>query len=188
VLIRRLHSSSDPTYDSLAYSIVTQCQTTLSVVVACIPALKPYMDRAESGFLAVSLEKRAAGGTYGYGNSYHMQSVKSNGNGPSSKSNTSQNGTKNNTRTKPDTNRPFQPDHSAVISAGKHDRDEAGREDEGSSEDGAGSERYIIQKTQAWDVSYEDENEQQQPQPQNPPARASHEHPSTEIVHAISSI
>jgi hypothetical protein len=81
------------------------------------------MDRAESGFLAVSLDQRAAGGTYGYGNSYHMRSMKSNG----SKSKTSQTGTKNTTQTKPNTRLPFRPDqfdHSNVISSAKYDRDE----------------------------------------------------------------
>lgn len=189
MLLRRLHASSDPTYDSLAYSIVTQCQTTLSVVVACIPALKPYMDRAESGFLAVSLEHRPVGGTYGYGNSYHMRSMKSKG----PNSNVSQSSTKNTTRTKPNTRRPFRPDqfdHSAIVSSGRYDGEEAGRGDDRSSEDGAGSEKYIIQKTQAWNVSYEDDSQQQQEQAQahNPSARASHEHPSADIVHAISSV
>jgi hypothetical protein len=141
VFIRRLYRSSDATYDSLAYSITTQCQTTLSVVVACIPALKPYMDRAQSGFLVVSLEKRAAGGTYGYGNSYHMQSIKSNG--PASKAHTSQNGNNPISRTRSDSCRPFRPDRAdnfAIVSSGRHNQDNAIRDDDRSSEDVPGRE------------------------------------------------
>lgn len=203
VLIKKLTDSSDPTYDSLAYSIVTQIQTTLSVVVACIPAYKPYMDRAQSGFLNVSLEPRGAAGTYGYGNSFHMQTVKSNGGGKFSKvskngghsstSNTSDENNKYASKSKGGNRQPFRPDlanHSAVISSGKQDRDDAR-----SSEDGAGSEKYIIQKTQAWNISYEDDNQQQQQHHQQPDhahhdyaqQRASHDNPNSDVVHAISS-
>ena len=164
------------------------------------------MDRAQSGFLNVSLEPRGAAGTYGYGNSFQMQSVKSNGGGKFSKvskngghsstSNTDDENNKYASKSKSGGNRqPFRPDlanHSAVISSGKIDRDDAR-----SSEDGAGSEKYIIQKTQAWNISYEDDNHQQQQQQHHqqqehaqhdyPQQRPSHDNPNSDVVHAISS-
>jgi len=128
------------------------------------------------------------GGTYGYGNSYHMQSIESKDH--SSKGQTSQNGNNYTSRTKSDSRRPFRPDqadHSAVISSGRNFGD-----DDRSSEDGAGSEKHIIQKTQAWNVSYEDDSQQQQPQPHmqhtSPPEQVYHEHFSPKVVHAVSSL
>ena len=164
VFLRRLVRSPDLTYDSLAYSIATQCQTTLTVVVACIPALKPFMDRAASGMMAVSLEPRS--GTYGNPNSYAMRSLSKGHGTPSKKRKGARlpdsKGSQNGTTTGPETtkNRSFRPDHSeheVVISAPnakQHKRD--------TSMDGAASDKFMIQKTTAWDVKFEDDTQQQQ--------------------------
>ena len=169
VFLRRLVRSSDPTYDSLAYSIATQCQTALNVVVACIPALKPFMDRAASGMMAVSLEPRS--GTYGNPNSsYAMHSLSKGGQGPPSKSSGKKarflgsKGSQNDT-TEPLKKYPFRPDrseHEVVISAPnskQHKRE--------TSMDGGASDRFMIQKTMAWDVEFEDDAQQQQHQHQH---------------------
>ncbi len=144
------------------------------------------MDRAHSGFLAVS--HGAAGGTYGYGNDYYMQSLERKG---LSEVHTSQNGNNGTSRTRPKDRQPLRPDgadHSAVISTG-YDRDDAFRDDDRISEDGASSAKHIIQKTQAWEVSYEYDSQQQQPQGQmqhlSSPEHVSHEHPSPDMVHAV---
>lgn len=71
IFLRQLRWSTDITYDAVAYSIATQCQMTLAVVTASIPALKPFMDRATSGLIAVSLGQR--GGTYGISDTYALQ-------------------------------------------------------------------------------------------------------------------
>ncbi|KYG42592.1 hypothetical protein M433DRAFT_55115, partial [Acidomyces richmondensis BFW] len=48
IFLRQLRWSTDLTY-VMAYGIATQCQMTLAVVTASIPALKPFMDLAASG-------------------------------------------------------------------------------------------------------------------------------------------
>ena len=163
VFLRRLARSSDPTYDSLAYSIATQCQTTLTVVVACIPSLKPFMDRAASGMMAVSLEPRS--GTYGNPNSYAMHSLSKGDGTPSKKSKKARflgsKGSQNDTTTGPESTqkhsfRPDRSEHGVVISAPnakQHKRD--------TSMDGGASDRFMIQKTTAWDVKFEDDTQQQ---------------------------
>ena len=72
IFFRRLKLSSDPIHDALLYQIATQLQTTLSVVVTCIPALKPFLDRAFSGMMAASL--RRGSGTYRISDSFARES------------------------------------------------------------------------------------------------------------------
>jgi hypothetical protein len=56
----------------MAYFITTQCHMTLNVVACCVPTLKPFMDRATSGFMAASLGQRE--GTYNASGSSHIGS------------------------------------------------------------------------------------------------------------------
>ncbi|KAF2198696.1 hypothetical protein GQ43DRAFT_343134, partial [Delitschia confertaspora ATCC 74209] len=53
--------TSDPTFDSIPYGIATQCHSTLSVIIACTPALKPFIDNVKSGMLDMSLAPHATG-------------------------------------------------------------------------------------------------------------------------------
>lgn len=69
IFLRQLRWSTDLTY-VMAYGIATQCQMTLAVVTASIPALKPFMDLAASGLIAASLGQR--GGTYGISGTFAM--------------------------------------------------------------------------------------------------------------------
>lgn len=208
VFLKKFHGSTDPTYDSLAYHIATQCQLTLSVIVACIPALKPYMDRAESGLLTVSINKRGYGGTYGNPNSYHMQSMsnpnykisknsKHSENSNKSKSLPSQNNDSYSRATGFSAANQFRPDHAehhVVVSApGRQDSDDAHRDDRPSM-DGAGSDKMIIQKSTDWDVRYEDDAEHQltphHPEEHHPEGLSdpSHDNVSPDITHARFSV
>ncbi|KAF2471004.1 uncharacterized protein BDR25DRAFT_368735 [Lindgomyces ingoldianus] len=69
--------TADPAFDSIPYGILTQCHSTLSVIVACSPALKPFMDNVTTGMLSASLGKHTTGTTFGY-NSYNMQPLSNN--------------------------------------------------------------------------------------------------------------
>ncbi|PSN71748.1 hypothetical protein BS50DRAFT_672683 [Corynespora cassiicola Philippines] len=64
--IRRL-MTSDPAYDSIPYAITTQCHSTLSVIVACSPALKPFVDTLRTGVRNTRLEQRVTGTAFGRG-------------------------------------------------------------------------------------------------------------------------
>ncbi|ORY16635.1 hypothetical protein BCR34DRAFT_97286 [Clohesyomyces aquaticus] len=64
--------TADPAFDSIPYGILTQCHSTLSVIVACSPALKPFMDSVRTGMLSASLAKHTPGTTWGHDN-YNMQ-------------------------------------------------------------------------------------------------------------------
>jgi hypothetical protein len=64
----------EPSYDIIPFMIATQIHSTLSVIVACSPALKPFMDNVRTGMLSASLAKRGPGTTFGQ-NSYNMQAL-----------------------------------------------------------------------------------------------------------------
>ncbi|KAF2112038.1 hypothetical protein BDV96DRAFT_665054 [Lophiotrema nucula] len=68
---------NDPTFDSLPYGIVTQCHSALSVIVACTPGMKPFLDHAQSGMLSASLGKHGQGTTFGQ-DSFNMQAFSKN--------------------------------------------------------------------------------------------------------------
>ena len=50
--------SSDRTFYSVADSICTQCQICFSIVTACIPVTKPFLDGFASGMLGNSLRHK----------------------------------------------------------------------------------------------------------------------------------
>ncbi|KAK5111933.1 hypothetical protein LTR85_011680 [Meristemomyces frigidus] len=143
VFVRRLQRASDKTYDALSYSIATQCQTGLTVVVVSIAALKPFMDRAASGMMAVHQGQRE--GTFGISGiteGYTMQSLSKNR--PYGHSNPKNSGGKGGA---PDhwrnRFRPDRSDHQAVVSTAK-------RRDTG---------ELHIQRTVDFEVQYSDEAE-----------------------------
>ncbi|KAK7186293.1 hypothetical protein PSPO01_07682 [Paraphaeosphaeria sporulosa] len=63
LLDRAIHG--DWSFDSIPYAITTQAYSTISVLVACLPGLKPFMDSVRTGMLSASLAKRNAGTTFG---------------------------------------------------------------------------------------------------------------------------
>jgi hypothetical protein len=52
--------------------ITTQCVISISIMTACIPCLKPFLDGFDSGMLNISLQKRGASGL---ANSYRMRNM-----------------------------------------------------------------------------------------------------------------
>ena len=62
-LMHELHRSNDLSYDSLPHNIVMQVQMALSILVASIPAYRPFMKRATSGMMSIRLGQGV--GTYG---------------------------------------------------------------------------------------------------------------------------
>jgi hypothetical protein len=168
VFLKRLHVSVDPTFDSIAYSISTQCQATFSVIAACIPTLKPFMDRAESGMLNASIKSRPTGGTYGYQSSYAMQPL-SKGSGKISNTSSkglafgsrgSQHGKKHPGPVESNAQNMFRPDRGnpqSVVSAQRRQYLSDVRQDDIESVDSAGSDKMIIRKTTAWAIQYEDD-------------------------------
>ena len=166
VFLKRLHVSVDPTFDSIAYSISTQYQATFSVIAACIPTLKPFMDRAESGMLNVSLKSRPAGGTYGYQSGYIMHPLsKGSGKfsntgskGPALGSRGSQHGKKHPGPVKGNVQNLFRPDlgnAQSVVSAQRRQSLSGGHQDDIESVDSARSDKMIIRKTTAWSIQYD---------------------------------
>ena len=61
----------DPFFHALPAAVATQSHSTLSVIVACIPALKPFVDNAKSGMLNMTLASHMQGTTYS-ATSYNM--------------------------------------------------------------------------------------------------------------------
>lgn len=55
-------------------TIITQCVICVSLMTACIPCLKPFLDAFDTGMLNVSLHRRIGGGSNSnsYGNSYAL--------------------------------------------------------------------------------------------------------------------
>ncbi|OJI83584.1 hypothetical protein ASPTUDRAFT_120390 [Aspergillus tubingensis CBS 134.48] len=80
-LILMRHSQSSPFTDmndaAFATTITTECVLCVSIMTACIPCLKPFLDAFDSGMLNVSLHKRIGGGSNSnsYGNAYAMTSM-----------------------------------------------------------------------------------------------------------------
>jgi hypothetical protein len=194
VFLKRLHVSVDPTFDSIAYSISTQCQATFSVIAACIPTLKPFMDRAESGMLNVSLKSRSAGGTYGYQSSYVMHPISkgsgkfsnTSSKGPAFGSRGSQHGKKHPRPVESNVQNMFRPDlgnPQSVVSAQRRHYLSDGHQDDMESVDSAGSDKMIIRKTTGWSIQYEED----QPQPGDA-SGAPHGNSSHDVVPPQSSV
>lgn len=189
VFLGRLNVSVDPTFDSIPYSISTQCQATFSVIAACIPTLKPFMDRAESGMLNVSLKARPAGGTYGNQSGYIMNQI-SKGSGKFSNSNSkapdfgsrgSQHGKSYPGPVESDLQYMFRPDlgnPQSVVTSQRQQYLSDARQDDMESVDSAGSDKMIIQKTTGWSIQYENDQQPQGDAPRTPV----HENSSQDLV------
>ncbi|OJJ72187.1 hypothetical protein ASPBRDRAFT_196296 [Aspergillus brasiliensis CBS 101740] len=80
-LIFMRHSHPYPSTDmndaTFATIITTECVLCVSVMTACIPCLKPFLDAFDSGMLSVSLNKRIGGGSNSnsYGNTYALTTM-----------------------------------------------------------------------------------------------------------------
>ncbi|MCJ1373577.1 hypothetical protein MMC20_004805 [Loxospora ochrophaea] len=68
-------SSPDVTFSIVNADISTQCVSAISIISACIPCLKPFLDGFDSGMLGISLRRRANGREYS--NNYKMRTFSS---------------------------------------------------------------------------------------------------------------
>ncbi|KAJ5625826.1 hypothetical protein N7510_002135 [Penicillium lagena] len=74
--MKRASSSADIGLYSFEATILTQLNLCVSLMTACIPCLKPFLDAFDSGMLKVSMLKRATGNnSNSYGNSYALGSM-----------------------------------------------------------------------------------------------------------------
>lgn len=74
----RADSLADMNTAAFATSITTQLTLCLSVMTACIPCLKPFLDAFDSGMLNVSLHERVDGSysnSYSHSNAYALVSM-----------------------------------------------------------------------------------------------------------------
>ena len=155
VFISQHNTTFDPTY-SISLAVATQIQTSLAVVVSCAPALKPYLDRAASGLMGVSLEQRE--GTYNVSGSHQLRSLSNRGD---STNDGAPRGSRN-SRRRAGSDSNFSPDrsnHRAMVSSRKgtlHEQD--GEQDDA-------SDKYIIRKTTAYEVMYSEDAQPTSSQP-----------------------
>jgi hypothetical protein len=77
-LMHTLRHSNDMSYDSLPHNIVVQVHMALSILVASIPAYRPFMKRATSGMMSIRLGQGY--GTYGVSGDYPMDTLSKNSN------------------------------------------------------------------------------------------------------------
>ncbi|KAJ6021940.1 hypothetical protein N7540_007444 [Penicillium herquei] len=69
-------SSVDMTLYSFETTVTTQCVLCISLLTACIPCLKPFLDAFDSGMLNVALNKGTGGShSNSYSNSYALASM-----------------------------------------------------------------------------------------------------------------
>ncbi|PYI07736.1 hypothetical protein BO78DRAFT_442615 [Aspergillus sclerotiicarbonarius CBS 121057] len=78
IFMRHAPPSPDVTDAAFGTIISTECVLGVSLMTACIPCLKPFLDAFDSGMLNISLHKRLGGGSNSnsYGNSYALTSMK----------------------------------------------------------------------------------------------------------------
>jgi hypothetical protein len=156
----------DPTFDILPYAYSTQLQMAVAVIVACVPALKPFMDRADSGMMAISLNQRVPGTTFGHSGSYALQSLsKKSGSGSNKATNLSNTSGSNDrsgdhklSRNRSQGWRPDQVDNKVTVS-GHGRRPSEGRlrkKSDMDDVDSIGSDKMIIRQTRDWNVRYDD--------------------------------
>lgn len=76
VFMRNAPNSTDMTQSAFATRITTQCALCVTLITACIPCLKPFLDAFDSGMLGVGLRKRNGGSRNdSYRNSYTLASM-----------------------------------------------------------------------------------------------------------------
>ena len=67
-LVNKAYEAPNQTYNICALTICTQLTQTLSITIAGVPYLKPFIDSMESGFLRTDdLRRRGTKGLNGYG-------------------------------------------------------------------------------------------------------------------------
>ncbi|KAL8959111.1 MAG: hypothetical protein Q9193_003968 [Seirophora villosa] len=128
--------TADAAFDTWPVVLSAQVVQSLSIITACIPCLKPFLESLESGMMRVDLRARS-NGHYGYG-SHNLTNLSSKSNGKKEKSALSSNLSHH---------KHFRhlPDVSTVISA-NHDERERDSDSQKSS-------ARIIKYTRTWEVT-----------------------------------
>ncbi|KAJ6144072.1 hypothetical protein N7471_003525 [Penicillium samsonianum] len=76
VFMRNAPNSTDMTQSAFETRITTQCALCVTLITACIPCLKPFLDAFDSGMLGVGLRKRTGRSrSDSYSNSYALASM-----------------------------------------------------------------------------------------------------------------
>ncbi|CAI7606460.1 unnamed protein product [Penicillium crustosum] len=76
VFMRNAPNSTDMTQSAFETRITTQCALCVTLITACIPCLKPFLDAFDSGMLGVGMRKRTVGSHNNfYNNSYALASM-----------------------------------------------------------------------------------------------------------------
>lgn len=163
VCLHTAYSSSDFTFFSVNSAITTQCVLCLSVLTACIPCLKPFLDGFDSGMLGVGLHRRTLNGSNG--NTYALGDL----------SNTKLSVMRSRTGDEEIKGMGY----SAAVVAAEKERSISRRGDSGSVSS-TKSDQMIIKRTDQWHVQYERVNPQ-------PTARTDEEDSVTEPRKAVHS-
>ncbi|KAL8832484.1 MAG: hypothetical protein Q9170_004855 [Blastenia crenularia] len=91
VYLNRARHSLDTTFDTWPVVLNMEIVQNLSIITACVPCLKPFMESLESGMLRNDdLRRRGTGGGYGYG-SHNLTDLSSKSSGKKEKSHFSSN-------------------------------------------------------------------------------------------------
>ncbi|KAH9832789.1 hypothetical protein Tdes44962_MAKER00270 [Teratosphaeria destructans] len=75
--LSQMHHSHDRTYDAIFYVTATQCHMSLSLISCSVPALKPFMDVAATGFMGatINLSRSHLGSSQPRSSGYAMRSL-----------------------------------------------------------------------------------------------------------------
>ena len=140
-------SSSDVTFSVVNSSIATQCVMSLSVITACIPCLKPFLDSFDSGMLGISFSFRSPHITNG--NNYRMRTF---GN------------VKDSSLHSPSQENNFQTLGYSAAAVATHTERRQSRGQRSGSISSTKSDAMIIRRTDQWKVQYENKVSQVAPQ------------------------
>jgi hypothetical protein len=86
-LLHELGDSTDTSYDSLSHNFVVQMHMASSILVASVPAYRPFMKRATSGMMSIRLGQGY--GTYGISGDVPLESLSKTSNGTRKRGNNS---------------------------------------------------------------------------------------------------
>lgn len=131
-------SSTDATFDMWPALLSAEIVQSLSIITACVPCLKPFVESLESGMIrSDDLRRRGIGGIYGFG-SHNLNDLSSKSSGKREQPRQ---------LSDPSNTRHFSrlPDVSTVVSVNNEDRER--------DSDSQNSSARIIRYTRTWSVT-----------------------------------
>ncbi|KAL8932201.1 MAG: hypothetical protein Q9211_006463 [Gyalolechia sp. 1 TL-2023] len=152
VYVNRTRDSADETFDTWPTLLCAETVQSLSIITACIPCMKPFLESLESGMLrSDDLRRRGMGGSNSYG-SHHLSDLSKSSGKSMSKSSGKSNGKKDKSPYSPtpsNNNKYFKalPNVSTVVSVNGTEDRERGRDS-----DSQNSSSRIIKYTRTWAV------------------------------------